>query len=107
MFSGLRSRGESWLQRDRERRSTHCPDRLAQALEGLGLGQQEDLLERLHELPMPALFVAGGGDAVYVEHALRMASAAPLGMPVFLPRVGHAVVGEAPRALARVIQMGI
>lgn len=103
MFSGLQRRGSLWLERDRERRRSHSAAGLAAALRGLGLGQQEDLLPRLGQLAMPALFIAGVDDPAYMMHALQMAEAAPQGMPVFLPGVGHAAVGEAPETVSRVI----
>ena len=107
MFKGLKSRDAAWLAQDQERRRTHTAQGLATALRGLGLGQQEDLLPRLNELPMPALFIAGTADSAYVEHAFLMATEAPLGVPVFLPNVGHAVVGQDPKNLARVLSVGL
>ncbi len=107
MFSGLNERGQPWLLRDRERRQVHTAEGLAAALRGLGLGQQDDLLPRMGELQMPALFVAGADDPAYVEHAFRMASQAPRGIPVFLPRLGHAIVGQSPKVLAQVIRSGL
>ena len=62
MFEGLKSRDEAWRIQDRARRRTHTAEGLAAALRGLGLGQQDDLLPRLSELPMPTLFVAGADD---------------------------------------------
>lgn len=107
MFDGLKERGTTWLLRDRARRQVHTASGLAAAVRGLGLSQQDDLLPRLSELQMPALFVAGANDPTYVEHAFHMASQAPRGVPVFLPRLGHAVVGQSPEALARVIRSGL
>jgi len=74
------------------------------ALRGLGQGQQEDLLPRLGELKPPTLFVAGARDAPYCQRALAMAEAAPRAIPVFLPGKGHALLGEAPQEVARVIR---
>jgi 2-succinyl-6-hydroxy-2,4-cyclohexadiene-1-carboxylate synthase len=107
MFEGLLERGEDWLLRDRARRGVHVASGLAAALRGLGLSQQADLQPRLSELQMPALFVAGTNDPAYVEHAFQMASEVPRGVPVFLPRLGHAIVGQSPASLARVIRSGL
>jgi len=107
MFEGLRGRGQRWLERDGARRRVHTAEGLAGALRTLGLGQQEDLLPRLKELQMPCLFVAGADDPAYVEHAFAMGSAAPRGAAVFLPGVGHAAVGQAPREVARLLQMSL
>ncbi|MBD89288.1 MAG: 2-succinyl-6-hydroxy-2,4-cyclohexadiene-1-carboxylate synthase [Deltaproteobacteria bacterium] len=107
MFEGLRERDQRWRDQDRARRLVHTPEGLAGALRTLGLGQQEDLLPRFKELQMPCLFVAGADDPTYVEHAFSMASAAPRGAAVFLPGVGHAAVGQAPREVARLLRMSL
>lgn len=107
MFQGLEERGEAWRKRDRAQRQVHTASGLAAALRGLGVSRQGDLMPRLRELAMPALFVAGAEDPVYVEHAIRMAAEAPRGVPIFLPRLGHAIVGQSPGTLARVIRAGL
>ena len=56
---------------------------------------------------MPCLFVAGADDPLYVERAFAMASATPRGAAVFLPGVGHAVIGQAPGEVARLLRMSL
>jgi 2-succinyl-6-hydroxy-2,4-cyclohexadiene-1-carboxylate synthase len=104
LFAGLAERDEAWHLQDRTSRLTSTAAGLAAALRGLGQGQQEDLIPRLSTLTAPTLFIAGIHDAPYCHHAHAMAEITPQAMPVFLPGKGHALVGEAPQEVARVIR---
>jgi 2-succinyl-6-hydroxy-2,4-cyclohexadiene-1-carboxylate synthase len=80
------------------------PDALAAALRGLGGGALEPAWERLSELSMPAVVVAGGRDAKYVAIGERLVAALPGGRElVVVPAAGHGLSREAPAAVAAAI----
>jgi pimeloyl-ACP methyl ester carboxylesterase len=85
-----------WLQRPMGNEAAG----LAAALRLLGRGAQPSLAGRLGEIAAPVLVVAGSADPAGVASAEAMAAGLPNGTLVVLPGVGHAVVGEAPEALA-------
>jgi 2-succinyl-6-hydroxy-2,4-cyclohexadiene-1-carboxylate synthase len=103
MFAGLARRPAEWRERDRALRVANGAAGLAGALRGLGQGSQPDLRPRLGELAMPVLCVAGGADAAYAALAAETAAAVPDGRAAVVPGAGHAVVGEAPAELARLV----
>jgi 2-succinyl-6-hydroxy-2,4-cyclohexadiene-1-carboxylate synthase len=77
---------------DLEVRRTNPPDGLAAALDALGTGGQTPLWDRLPELTMPTLMVAGERDAKFVDIARRMdAVTGPTVRTAFVPESGHAV----------------
>jgi len=100
LFDGLRRRGSEWCERDRKLRLDNSAAGLAAALRGMGQGSQPYFGDRLGELQMPVLVVAGALDAAYVAIGTRIASAAPHGMLVTVEGAGHAVIGEAPDKVA-------
>ena len=78
-------------------------DRLANTAEGLasslrlaGTGAQESLWDRLGELSMPVLLVAGAIDAKFVGIAEQMATSIPSADVVIVPGAGHVVHLERP-----------
>lgn len=73
---------------------------LAAALRGIGTGAMEPLWDRLGELTMPVLVVAGEHDAKFVTLAERLAAALPRARLAVVPGAGHALPRVAPRALA-------
>ena len=84
-----------------ERRRGNTVRRLAHQLRSLGQGVQEPLWDRLSELTMPVLLVAGSYDRAYTSIAWRMADAiGPSARVVIMERAGHAVALEQPKALA-------
>ena len=74
------------------------PAGLANSLRGIGAGAQPAYHDRLAELAMPALFMAGEDDAAYAEAAKAMAAAVPDGRAVIEAEAGHAVHLERPEA---------
>jgi 2-succinyl-6-hydroxy-2,4-cyclohexadiene-1-carboxylate synthase len=75
----------------REERLANTAHGLAGSLRLAGAGSQESLWDRLSELAMPALIVAGDRDATYVDIGRRMA--AHIGDNtelVLIPGAGHA-----------------
>ncbi len=75
---------------------------LAHELRALGQGAQEPLWDRLGELAVPFVPVAGSLDEKYVAIARRMAAATGV-EPVVIRNAGHAVHLEQPDAVARVL----
>lgn len=72
------------------------PTGLANSLRGMGTGAQEPLHERLRELAMPVLAMAGELDNRYTEIARELAAAVPRGRCSVVPNAGHAAHIENP-----------
>lgn len=87
----------------RRQRLRNDPRGLANSLRGLGAGEEEPVLERLPELEMPVLLVAGALDAKYCNLARRMRDALPGARIEIVPAAGHAVHLERPRLFARLV----
>jgi 2-succinyl-6-hydroxy-2,4-cyclohexadiene-1-carboxylate synthase len=87
-----------------DRRKGNTVRRLAHQLRVLGQGAQDPLWDRLGELGMPVLLVAGAFDRAYSETAQRMAAAIGSNAEVaILPGTGHAVHLEQPKELAQLL----
>lgn len=85
-------------------RRANPPEGLAYALRTLGTGNQENLWERLPELRMPVLLVAGEKDVKFRGIAERMAaSIGPSATTAWVTGAGHAVPLDQPEACARLI----
>jgi 2-succinyl-6-hydroxy-2,4-cyclohexadiene-1-carboxylate synthase len=82
------------------------PRALAAVLRGLGAGAMTPLWDRLGELTMPAIVMAGERDAKYVALAERLVSGLPQAEPVVVAGAGHGLPREAPEALAAAISRG-
>lgn len=104
LFAGLAGRGAAWQRADRDARHVNTPSGLAAALRGIGQGTQPYLGERLANLTMPVLLLAGREDPVYARHAVGMAEAIPVAFLEILDDTGHAVVGERPTEVAARIE---
>ncbi|HEX6595777.1 MAG TPA: alpha/beta fold hydrolase [Acidimicrobiales bacterium] len=90
---------------DLEARRANPPDGLAYALRKLGTGTQDPLWDRLPELSMPVLLVAGERDAKFRALAERMAEAiGPNARTAWVPGAGHAVPLDQPSACADLIE---
>jgi 2-succinyl-6-hydroxy-2,4-cyclohexadiene-1-carboxylate synthase len=84
-----------------DRRKGNTVRRLAHQLRALGQGVQEPLWDRLPELEMPVLVLAGGYDRAYSDIARRMAAAVGPNAEVrIVDRAGHSLPLEQPAALA-------
>ncbi len=83
---------------DRLARLEHGPEALADAAVGLGPAAHEPLHERVAELMMPVVWMAGAEDNSYAEIA-RIGAAATGGDLVIVPGCGHSLVLEAPVAV--------
>lgn len=79
------------------------PAALAAVLRALGTGRMAPLWERIAALRVPLAALAGERDAKFVALADRLVATAPLGRSVTVPGAGHALLVEAPAAVAAVI----
>jgi 2-succinyl-6-hydroxy-2,4-cyclohexadiene-1-carboxylate synthase len=79
------------------------PAHLAAALRGIGTGVMAPLWERLGELAMPVVVLAGERDEKYVALGRRLVAALPDATLQIVPAAGHALVLEAPAAVAAAI----
>ena len=97
LFSSLTDAQRAALVADRAAHTD--PTGLARSLAGMGTGAQPWHGEHLHALRVPVLAVAGAADAKFADLARRMA-AAPSATAHLIPDAGHALLTEAPDALA-------
>ena len=79
------------------------PRELAAVLRGVGTGAMEPLWDRLGELAMPAVVLAGARDARFVAAGERLAAGLRNGELVVVPDAGHGLPREAPGAIADVL----
>ena len=75
----------------RAQRLKNDPVGLANSLRGVGTGACEPMFDRLSELTMPTLVIAGRLDERYVELAHLMAREAPAATLRIIENAGHAV----------------
>jgi 2-succinyl-6-hydroxy-2,4-cyclohexadiene-1-carboxylate synthase len=80
------------------------PEHLAAALRGIGTGVMEPLWDRLGELELEAVVLAGELDAKFVALARRLAGGLPHAALTIVPGAGHALPLEAPAAVAAAIE---
>ncbi len=89
----------------REQRLGNTALGLAASLRNAGTGSMEPLWNRLGELTMPVLCVAGGSDTAYVERAHEMGEGIGSNCTVrIIEGVGHAPHLEAPEATSLVVR---
>jgi 2-succinyl-6-hydroxy-2,4-cyclohexadiene-1-carboxylate synthase len=82
------------------------PAGLAAALRGIGTGAMTPLWDRLDELAMPAMVLAGSRDAKFLALGERLAAALPRGELVVVEGAGHGIPREDPSAVAAAIAAG-
>jgi 2-succinyl-6-hydroxy-2,4-cyclohexadiene-1-carboxylate synthase len=87
----------------REGRLSHDPVELARLLRTHGQGVMTAVWDRLPELELPVLLLAGGLDEKYVAAGERMAALMPHAECRAVPASGHAPQLEAPDAVAELI----
>jgi 2-succinyl-6-hydroxy-2,4-cyclohexadiene-1-carboxylate synthase len=89
---------------DRAARMENTAAGLASALRLMGTGRQESLWDRLPEISVPALFVAGEADAKFSALAHRLAAAwgGPAAVGI-IPDAGHACHLERPGAFLEIV----
>jgi 2-succinyl-6-hydroxy-2,4-cyclohexadiene-1-carboxylate synthase len=82
-------------------RLAHSPSDLAMLLRSAGQGALAPVWNRLGQLPMPVLALAGENDSKYREAARRMRASADARIDAgMIPRAGHAAHLEQPRLVA-------
>ena len=87
-----------------ERRAHNTVEALTYQLRVLGQGSQPSNWDRLGELPMPVLLIAGELDAKYVDIARHMAAAIPQARVEVVAGAGHACHLEQPEAVAHLLR---
>jgi len=73
---------------------------LANSLRGMGAGAQEPLMDRLPQISVPTLFLAGALDSRYVGLARAMSERVAGSEVRIIPDAGHAAHFERPEAFA-------
>jgi 2-succinyl-6-hydroxy-2,4-cyclohexadiene-1-carboxylate synthase len=86
-----------------EARCRNSAEGLARSLRTSGTGVQESLWDRLDELTMPVLVLAGELDAKFTDIGRRMAERIPNATFEAIPGAGHAAHGEQPGATAELV----
>jgi 2-succinyl-6-hydroxy-2,4-cyclohexadiene-1-carboxylate synthase len=79
------------------------PAHLAASLRAIGTGAMTPVWDRLGELTMPVVVLAGERDAKFAALAQRLAGGLPEATLTIVPGAGHALALEAPRAVATAI----
>jgi 2-succinyl-6-hydroxy-2,4-cyclohexadiene-1-carboxylate synthase len=97
MFAGLADAAQT----DERRRNSATG--LASSLRLAGTGTQEPLWDRMPELAVPLLALAGSDDARFGAHALRLARTAQHGVASLVPGGGHAVHLAQPDVAGRMV----
>jgi pimeloyl-ACP methyl ester carboxylesterase len=97
MFATLREAGA-----DERRRNT--PAGLASSLRLAGAGTQSPLWQRLGELTMPVLVLAGATDLRYQAMGARLAAEVAHGTFSVIPGAGHAAHLEQPAVSAAIVR---
>jgi 2-succinyl-6-hydroxy-2,4-cyclohexadiene-1-carboxylate synthase len=87
----------------RAQRLSNHPRGLANSLRGLGAGVPSPLWDRLKDVHMPTLLIAGELDPKYVGIARAIAAALPAARLGLFPGAGHAVHLEQPEAFDRLV----
>ena len=82
----------------RRQRLDNEPGGLANSLRGVGAGEQAPVLDRMGEIHVPVLLLAGADDEKYCALARRMAALLPCARQEIVPEAGHAVHLEQPDA---------
>ena len=85
------------------RRAANTVEHLTHQLRVLGQGAQPSNWERLGELHMPVLLIAGGLDVKYVDIARRMAARIADVRVEMIPDAGHACHLEQPERVAHLL----
>lgn len=100
LFSSQGRAGAAALEAQRLVRRSHDPERLARALDGLGLGAMPDLLPRLGEIAVPLDLIVGAEDARFAALARRMLPRLRFGNLVEIAAAGHNPLLERPEEVA-------
>jgi len=96
LWSTQRRLSETKRQALRAQRLTNNPLGLANSLRGAGTGAQQSLYNKLSDLKIPSLFLAGEDDKKFVELAHGMKNSVPGAQLNIIPNAGHAIHIEQP-----------
>lgn len=91
LFEGVKRLPPEAQQRIRSQRMRNRPHGLACSLRGMGTGKQPSWWDRLHELPMPVILVAGEEDGKFHSIAERMRMCIRRCTFIPVPEAGHLV----------------
>lgn len=91
------------IRAQRAGRLAHDPRVLAAQLRATGQGVVEPVWDRLEELTLPVLAIAGERDEKYADIAFRMATALPNARAAIVAGAGHAAHLEQPDAVAALL----
>jgi 2-succinyl-6-hydroxy-2,4-cyclohexadiene-1-carboxylate synthase len=98
MFAGVVTSEEELADRQR-----NTQQGLSDSLRYAGTATQSSLWERLNELSMPVLLIAGGDDKKFVHIATKMHHLMPMSTLCIIADAGHSVHLESPAEVARII----
>jgi 2-succinyl-6-hydroxy-2,4-cyclohexadiene-1-carboxylate synthase len=84
----------------RAQREANVPRGLANSLRGAGAGVDHSMLDRLADVDVPTLLIAGALDTAYVGHGRQMQRLLPHARLSVVPNAGHAVHLERPELFA-------
>ena len=79
------------------------PAGLAKSLRGMGTGAMEPVWERLPEIPVPALLLAGERDGKFTALARQMSELLPNATTRIVPGAYHVPHVEAPAAFVSAV----
>lgn len=88
----------------RQQRLANTPVGLANSLRGMGQGAQPSLWDRLGEVRVPTLLIAGALDTKFAELAIQMHHGIPDAEIALVRRAGHAVHLESPAQFFEIVQ---
>ncbi len=101
LFASQKRLDPTVLERARAQRLACDPEGLAASLRGMGTGSMPALHDRLGDIEVPALLVAGELDEKFRRLGAQMAEAMPRARCVVVEDAGHAAHLERPAAFAR------
>jgi 2-succinyl-6-hydroxy-2,4-cyclohexadiene-1-carboxylate synthase len=104
MWSSQQSLARQILAAQHEQRLANSSIGLANSLRGMGQGAQPSLWDRLGEIRVPALLVAGALDTKFAGLAGQMHHGIPDAEFELVPGAGHAVHLESPRQFAEIVR---
>ncbi len=97
LFAGLQRLPRPQRQALRRQRLENSPVGLANALRGMGSGAMPPVWERLQDVQVPALVLAGELDEKFAALAKSLVAGLPEGNLAIVPDAGHSLILEAPQ----------
>ncbi|MEO5974986.1 MAG: alpha/beta fold hydrolase [Ilumatobacteraceae bacterium] len=97
-------RGMPIDQVDRAQRKTNTSMGLANNLRTTGVGTQRPVWDRLAEIQIPVLIIAGANDSKFADIAIRLQQGIKSSHLEIVANAGHAVHYEQPKIVSRIIE---